>query len=95
MELRGTRPPGDNPLLFSISGTGSFIIIVPSRTGTAGQIPIKAFDYTVVEHWGGGSPRVVKYFLSKGCLSVHWFVCLSICMCVWGGVGACVWPHIV
>ena len=24
-ETRGNRPPGDNPLLFSISGTGSFI----------------------------------------------------------------------
>ena len=25
MKLGGNRPPGDNPLLFSISGTGSFI----------------------------------------------------------------------
>ena len=25
MKLGGTRPPGDNPLLFAISGTGSFI----------------------------------------------------------------------
>ena len=25
MKLEGNRPPGDNPLLFAISGTGSFI----------------------------------------------------------------------
>ena len=25
MKLGGNRPPGDNPILFSISGTGSFI----------------------------------------------------------------------
>ena len=46
MKLGGNRPPGDNPLLFSISGTGSFIC-----TDEAGHT--KAFDYPVAEHWGG------------------------------------------
>ena len=47
MKLGGNRPPGDNPLLFPISGTGSFI---PSRIDEAGHT--KAFDYPVAEHWG-------------------------------------------
>ena len=82
MELRGTRPPGDNPLLFSISGTGSFIIIVPSRTDTAGQIPIKAFDYTVVEHWGGGGvPTVYTMHRvhSEGVLITFYLAYLRLC----------------
>ena len=32
MKLGGNRPPGDNPLLFSISGTGSFIYPVASTS---------------------------------------------------------------
>ena len=47
MKLGGNRPPGDNPLFFSISGTGSYM---PSRTDTAGHT--EAFDYPVTEHWG-------------------------------------------
>ena len=47
MKLGGNRPPGDNPLLFSISGTGSFIWPVADEAGHT-----KAFDYPVVEHWG-------------------------------------------
>ena len=31
MKLGGNRPPGDNPLLFSISGTGSFICPVTKK----------------------------------------------------------------
>ena len=49
MTLGGNRPPGDNPLLSSISGTGSYM---PSRIDEAGHT--KAFDYPVAEHWGGG-----------------------------------------
>ena len=45
-KLGGNRPPGDNPLLFSISGTGSFICRC-SRTDTAGHT--KAFDYPVTQ----------------------------------------------
>ena len=45
MKLGGNRPPGDNPILFPISGTGSFIC-----TDTARHT--KAFDYPVAEHWG-------------------------------------------
>ena len=33
MKLGGTRPPGDNPLLLSISGTGSFIYVWSCRLG--------------------------------------------------------------
>ena len=43
MKLGGNRPPGDNPLLFSISGTGS--LNMPSRIDEAGHYP-------VAEHWG-------------------------------------------
>ena len=48
MKLGGNRPPGDNPLLFSISGHGIFYMA--SRIDEAGHT--KAFDYPVVEHWG-------------------------------------------
>ena len=49
MKLGGNRPPGDNPLLFSTSGTGTFICM-PSRIDEAGHT--KAFDDPVAEHWG-------------------------------------------
>ena len=39
MKLGGTRPPGDNPLLLAISGTGSFICPVADEAGHT-----KAFD---------------------------------------------------
>ena len=54
MKLGGNRPPGDNPLLFSISGTGSFICpvaqtwldiprpLITQSPDTAGHT--KAFD---------------------------------------------------
>ena len=47
MKLGGNRPPGDNPLLFSTSGTGSFICPVADEAGHT-----KAFDDPVAEHWG-------------------------------------------
>ena len=45
MKLGGNRTPGDNSLLFSISGMGSFICPVASAVHT------KAFDYPVAEYW--------------------------------------------
>ena len=48
MKLGGNRPPGDNPLLFSISGTGSFICPVAQ---TRLDIP-KPLNYPLMGHWG-------------------------------------------
>ena len=47
MKLGGNRPPGDNPLLFSISGTGSFICPI---TQTRLDIPRPL----ITQSWGTG-----------------------------------------
>ena len=59
MELGGNLPSEHDALLFSISGTGSFIMA--SRTDTAGHT--KAFDYPVMDHGGGGG-KVVSFRLT-------------------------------
>ena len=51
MKLGGNRPPGDNPLLFSISGTGSFICPVA-------QTPLDIPRPLITQSWGtGGKPK--------------------------------------
>ena len=46
MKLGGNRQPGDNPLLLSMGGTGSFICPVAYTAGHT-----RAFDNPVTEHW--------------------------------------------
>ena len=50
MKLGGNLPPGHDALLFSISGTGSFICLV---TDTRLDLT-KTFIYPVMDQGGGG-----------------------------------------
>ena len=51
MKLGGNRPPGDNPLLFSTSGTGSFIVL-DHRPKVNVKIPTNVKQPTHVEEIG-------------------------------------------
>ena len=69
MKLGGNLPPVHNALLFSISGTKSFINI-PSHTDTAGHT--KSFDYPVMGHcpisWQGFDSAWGMFDFQTGCL---------------------------
>ena len=41
MKLGGNRPPGDNPLLFSTSGTGSCFSVEPTAAGKTCNMHVK------------------------------------------------------
>ena len=54
MKLGGNRPPGDNPLVFSISGTGSFTChcMASFRTNKAAFLESSPVEFDEAEYYG-------------------------------------------